>query len=361
MTGLPGSSFGCASNEPLSPEETALQNEITSLKAKLDASRKSVADTDFYSMTKDVVELGRLKCKIRKTLRAHLAKVANVRWASDNQLLVSAGQDGKLVVWDTYTANKVRMIPLKTAWVLGCAMAPSTQFVVSGGLDNIITLFSLKTPEGTPATMVRELAGHNGYISSLDYIDENHLLSASGDKTIGLWDMETMKLIATYKGHTNDVNAVRHCKVDRNLVVSVSSDFTCRIWDLRLRKCTQLFEGHEQDVNGVDFFPSGHAFATSSDDLSCRLWDIRADQAVAAYVDDFIQCGSTCVGFSHSGRLLIAGYDDFNCHIWDVLREERVGVLSAHDARVSSLSINDSGNAIATGSWDSLCYVWTAK
>lgn len=349
------------SSDDISPEELSLQNEINSLKAQLDVARKNVADTDFYAMTKDVVELGRLKFKIRKTLRGHIAKVTCVKWASDSQLLLSAGQDGKLIVWDGYSANKVRMIPLKTAWVLGCAISPSMQMATSGGLDNLITVFSLNTPEGAPAQIVRELTGHNGYISCLDYVDETRMLSASGDKTLGLWDMERMDRIGTFIGHTNDVNSIMCSKADKNLVISVSSDYTCRAWDIRTSKCTQVFEGHEQDVNGVDIFPNGKVFATSSDDTSCRLWDLRADQAVAAYVDDFIQCGSTCVALSHSGRLLIAGYDDFNSHVWDVLREERVGVMSAHDARVSSLAINDAGNAIVTGSWDSLCFVWTAK
>ncbi|VDD74070.1 unnamed protein product [Mesocestoides corti] len=360
MEAIPGSSLP-TSTEELSSEELALQNEITSLKAQLEAARKEVADTDFYTMTKDVVELGRLKFKFRKTLRGHMAKVASVRWASDSQLILSAGQDGKLIVWDGYTANKVRMISLKTAWVLGCAMSPSMQQVVSGGLDNLITVFSLSSPEGTPAQLVQELSGHSGYISSLDYIDEIKLLSASGDKTLKLWDMEKGELVSSFSGHTNDVNCVRVSCTNKNLAVSVSSDYTCRTWDLRSAKCAQLFEGHEQDVNGVDIFPNGQAFATSSDDTSCRLWDIRSDQAIAAYVDELIQCGSTCVALSRSGRVLIAGYEDFNCHVWDVLREERVGIMSDHDARVSSIAINGVGNAIVTGSWDSLCYVWTAK
>lgn len=360
MAGLPGSSLPVSPDE-ISSEELALQNEIASIKTQLEAARKDVADTDFYTMTKEVVELGRLKFKPRKTLRGHIAKVSSVRWGADSQTIVSAGQDGKLIVWDGQSANKVRMIPLKTAWVLGCAIAPSMQFVCSGGLDNIITIFSLKSPEGSPAQLVAEFSGHNGYISSLDYLEEGKLISASGDKTLGMWDIEKGVLMSTFSGHTNDVNSVRICRANKNLAVSVSSDYTCRTWDIRSGKCTQLFEGHEQDVNGVDIFPNGQAFATSSDDTSCRLWDIRSDQAVAAYVDEFIQCGSTCVGLSHSGRVLVAGYDDFNCHVWDVLREERVGIMSAHDARISSLSINELGNAIVTASWDSLCYVWTAK
>lgn len=40
-------------------------------------------------------------------MRGHLAKVYALHWSTDSQHIVSASQDGKLIVWDAYTANKV--------------------------------------------------------------------------------------------------------------------------------------------------------------------------------------------------------------------------------------------------------------
>ena len=36
-----------------------------------------------------------------------------MHWASDSRNLVSASQDGKLIVWDSYTTNKVCLFYLK--------------------------------------------------------------------------------------------------------------------------------------------------------------------------------------------------------------------------------------------------------
>jgi len=55
---------------------------------------------------------------------------------------------------------------------------------------------------------------------------------------------------------------------------------------------------------------------------------------------------------------LFAGYDDFNCNVWDTLKGERVGVLAAHENRVSCLGVSSDGNALCTGSWDSLLKIW---
>lgn len=53
---------------------------------------------------------------------------------------MSASQDGKLIVWDGYTTNKVHAIPLRSSWVMTCAYAPSGNYVACGGLDNICSV-----------------------------------------------------------------------------------------------------------------------------------------------------------------------------------------------------------------------------
>ena len=50
-------------------------------------------------------------------------------------------QDGKLIVWDSYTTNKVHAIPLRYSWVMTCAYAPSGNYVACGGLDNICSIY----------------------------------------------------------------------------------------------------------------------------------------------------------------------------------------------------------------------------
>jgi guanine nucleotide-binding protein G(I)/G(S)/G(T) subunit beta-1 len=87
------------------------------------------------------------------------------------------------------------------------------------------------------------------------------------------------------------------------------------------------------------------------------LFDLRADRELNQFTHDNILCGITSVAFSISGRLLFAGYDDFNCNVWDTLKGERVGVLTAHENRVSCLGVSSDGNALCTGSWDGMLKV----
>lgn len=314
--------------------------------------------------------------KVRRTLKGHLAKIYAMQWAADKRHLVSASQDGKLLVWDAYSTNKIYAIPLRSSWVMTCAYAPSGNFVASGGLDNMCSIFNLKARE-SPTKPARELSGHTGYLSCCRFMSDTQILTSSGDTTCVLWDIDAGVKIDEFTDHTGDVMRLIQfihffpIHINANLLyysLSVSSnpsvfvsgacDATAKVWDIRSKKCVQSFSGHESDINAVQFFPNGNAIGTGSDDASCRLFDLRADRELNIFTHEQVFSGITSVAFSISGRLLFGGYDDYHCHVWDTLRGERVGVLSAHENRVSCLGVSTDGMALCTGSWDNLLKVW---
>lgn len=337
-------------------EMDRLRQEAESLKSQIQLSRDKAADATLTEVSERVEPLGRLTFRPRRTLRGHLAKIYAMHWAADSRNLVSASQDGKLLVWDSYTTNKIHAIPLRSSWVMTCAYAPSGSFVACGGLDNICSIYSLKTREGN-VRVSRELSGHAGYLSCCRFLSDNQIITTSGDMTCALWDIETGQPVTKFVGHAGDVMGLVILP-DRKAFVSGACDATAKLWDIRDGSCAQTFEGHEADINAISAFPSGHAFATGSDDFTCRLFDIRADQCVAMYAHESVRSGVTSVAFSRSGRLLFAGYDDYNGLAWDTLREERVGVLPGHENRVSCVGVTEDGMAVSTGSWDSLLKIW---
>ncbi|XP_061883821.1 guanine nucleotide-binding protein subunit beta-4-like [Entelurus aequoreus] len=333
-----------------------LLQEAEQLRGHIQNARKACCDSTLSQITAGLGPVNKIQMRTRRTLRGHLAKIYAMHWGSDSRLLVSASQDGKLIIWDSHTNNKIQAIPLRSSWVMTCAYAPSGNFVACGGLDNICSIYSLRTREGG-ARITRELAGHTGYLSCCRFLNDNQILSSSGDTTCALWDIETAQQTISFSGHTGDVMSLS-LSPDYKTFVSGACDNSSKLWDIRDGMCRQSFSGHTSDINAVSFFPNGQAFGTGSDDATCRLFDLRADQELMKYGYDNIVCGITSVSFSKSGRLLLAGYDDFNCNVWDTLRGERAGVLAGHDNRISCLGVTDDGKAVATGSWDSFLRIW---
>lgn len=226
--------------------------------------------------------LQRIGMKPRRNLKGHLAKIYAMHWSTDRRHLVSASQDGKLIIWDAYTTNKVHAIPLRSSWVMTCAYAPSGNFVACGGLDNICSIYNLSSREG-PTRVARELSGHAGYLSCCRFINDRKILTSSGDMTCMMWDIETGSKVTEFADHLGDVMSLSINPTNANIFVSGACDAFAKLWDIRSGKAIQTFAGHESDINAIQFFPDGNAFGTGSDDASCRLFDIRADRELNVY------------------------------------------------------------------------------
>lgn len=227
--------------------QCALTTFIFSINAQ--DARKAVQDTTLLQATHDMEPVGRIQMRTRRTLRGHLAKIYAMHWGSDSRYLVSASQDGKLIVWDAYTTNKVHAIPLRSSWVMTCAYAPSGSYVACGGLDNICSIYSLKAREGS-VRVSRELPGHMGYLSCCRFLNDNQIVTSSGDMTCALWDIETGTQVRTFTGHTGDVMSLSISPCN-NFFVSGACDASAKGWDLRDGVCQFNFPGHESDINAV--------------------------------------------------------------------------------------------------------------
>jgi len=336
--------------------------DLGDLKKQIESKKEALADADEPSgpgaepALKDTVTI-----KNRKVLKGHFAKIYAMHWCENAKeeyvrQLVSASQDGKLIVWNALSTNKLHAIPLRSSWVMTCAFSSSGQKVACGGLDNICSIYHLNSKD-QPIKVARELAAHTGYLSCCRFLGDEKIITSSGDMTCMLWNVDDGSAISTFSDHNGDVMSISTASSGK-IFVSGACDALAKIWDLNRPQSVRTFEGHESDINAVSFFPDGMAFSTGSDDASCRLFDMRTCKEMFQYTHDKILCGITSVDHSISGRFLFAGYDDFNCYVWDTLTGKQVGCLAGHDNRVSCLGVCQDGMALCTGSWDSFLKIW---
>lgn len=71
----------------------------------------------------------KLRLVTKKLMKGHLNKVNSVHYSGDSRHCVTGSLDGKLMIWDTFTGNKVQIIPLRSAWVMSVAYSASGNFV----------------------------------------------------------------------------------------------------------------------------------------------------------------------------------------------------------------------------------------
>jgi guanine nucleotide-binding protein G(I)/G(S)/G(T) subunit beta-1 len=311
-----------------------------------------------------------LKC--RRKLQGHFGKITAMDWSSDGNTIVSASQDGNLLLWDAFSTSKKQDVRLKSSYVMSVCMEQTTgQYVAAGGLDNACSVYSVGG-EGK-SQLKTELVSHEGYVATCNFFHSpSKLLTGSADSTCLLWDVNKGQIIDTYAEHT--ANIIETELVGQNNFLSTSVDKTIKLWDTRTSAkgsgSVQTFTGHTADVNGITLLKSsnGTTFATCSEDGTVRVWDMRSYGEISQFgeIMDASECdpfsdgdaGFTSITSSASGRLLFVGHSEGTVECYDILQQPNMDrdpmymLNNAHETHVSCVGVSPTGDVLCTGSWD---------
>jgi guanine nucleotide-binding protein G(I)/G(S)/G(T) subunit beta-1 len=359
-----------------------LIQKIASLHSQIKQAQASKSDTTLGQVVTNQLsttgtKLSTIKTpptiKLRRTLKGHFGKVTAFQWSGDSKQLVSAGQDGNLLIWNTVTNNKIQSIALNSSYVMSVGMEQTKgNLVACGGLDNLCTIYPRNTPEKAV-----EMVNHEGFVSCCRFIDASEILTSSGDSTCIRWDIASGRPISTLAEHRAD--ALSLSLQDRNVFASCSVDKTVKVWDLRTPdQAVQSYVGyHTADVNDVEFMTTDtNCFATCCQDNIVRLFDMRAYNQLSSYAtgaasgasmsipDD----GLTSLSMSRSGRVIFTGHVDGTVYAFDVLSTPKKAgqkhcspaftLPQAHERHVTCVGVSPSGEALCTSSWDGMLKIW---
>jgi WD40 repeat protein len=189
--------------------------------------------------------------------------------------------------------------------------------------------------------------GHGNDVRAVRFdASAQQLVTASNDRTIKVWEIETGKLL-----HTFDQGAgVEWVEVHGDDVLAVGDSGTAKVWDLRTGKARLSLEGHKDRVQRATFGPGGEQIATAGFDGTVRLWrarDGKPEATIWAHEGRVSQ-----IQWSPDGRILAsAGFDDGRVRLWDVATRKQLREIK-HRAEVRTIAFDKTGTRLVTGSVD---------
>jgi RNA polymerase sigma factor (sigma-70 family) len=200
------------------------------------------------------------------------------------------------------------------------------------------------------------LEGHSGSVMSVCFSpDGKTLASASGDKTIKLWDPATGQERVTFKGHTSSVHFV--CFSPDGKTLASASAVTVKLWDAATGQERATLQGHTGTILSMAYSPDGQTLATASGDRTVKLWDVASGkeratlQGHAGYVYG--------VAFSPDGKTVASGSTvDRLVKLWDAASGKERATLQGHTGNVLSLGFSPDGRTLASGSQDRTIKLW---
>ncbi len=116
-----------------------------------------------------------------------------------------------------------------------------------------------------------------------------------------------------FKGHSRTIWGVT-ITPDGRSVVSASRDKTIKVWLLDSGKCSATIRGHSGDVDEVKVTSDGLRLISSSDDGTVRVWDLATGKCLSILGKESNQLSLrpsfTGMAITPDGKRIVVGYID---------------------------------------------------
>ncbi len=157
-----------------------------------------------------------------------------------------------------------------------------------------------------------------------------------GSADFGVYQLDTSEdvpqRIPFHDGHQSYVTGLAFVA---GTLISASYDRKLIWWDLESRKPVRTVAAHDRWIRRVIAMPDGRRVVTVADDMLCKVWDVETAELVAAFTDHrpmtlhHYPSMLYAVAVSDDGRYLATGDKVGHVVIWDADSFAKVGELEA--------------------------------
>ena len=274
----------------------------------------------------------------RHTLTGHTDLIQALAVAPDGSWLASAGNDREVQVWDLATGTARDTLTGHTDLIQALAVAPDGSWLASASNDEV-RVWEL-------ATGVRNtLTGHHtGRVNTLVLAPDGSWLASASNDEVRVWELAT-GVRNTLTGHTHRVEALAVAP-DGSWLASADSDYggEIRVWDLATGTAHPTLTGHTNRVWALAVAPDGSWLASADYSGEIRIWDLATGTA-----------RHTLTGLTSRANTLVVAPDD-SCPAsaygpkWEIDDEDAVVSVidNYHSLGRSALAVAPDGSWLAT-------------
>ena len=320
----------------------------------------------------------------------HARAARQAAFSPDGRLLVSVGEDHKVIVWDFAKRMPLAVFKDHTKTVTSVAFSPDGKKFVTGGEDGQIIIWNA-------ASLRKEaVLNQQGQAVAVAFLGDGRMLAAAlhdsgiDQGRIVLWrtadwsrirefsaavadygqllfEPGSARLIST-RQQTWDTDSGRELESelpyranwiaftrDRTGIVIMNGGNTVDYLHRIDHRVTHYLGVHQDTGRAAAISPDGKYLATGADDVI--LWDAVSMTKLARFEYESIVWN---VSFSPDGRWLVSTHGDGAIVVWDVEGRKGVANLNGQAGPVRGVAWSPDGKQIASASEDYSVIIWNA-
>jgi WD40 repeat protein len=222
----------------------------------------------------------------------HTSDIWSTSFSRDNRLCVSAGFDGKIIIWNLVTRTNRELENIHSGKILGVSFnkLPSAMpgyLLISASDDQMVKSWLINNTDSSNPDewKIRQnhlFKGLTGWIWQVNFNSTGGLLAAADDNgkvlLIKCFKQDDGKTCLEYHdtllADKTRSWAVKFSPRDKILATG-GSDKIIKLWDVETRKQIDILKGHDDSIRAITYSSDGIILASASADSSVLLWSLK--------------------------------------------------------------------------------------
>ncbi|XP_072204039.1 THO complex subunit 3 [Excalfactoria chinensis] len=206
-------------------------------------------------------------------------------------------------------------------------------------------------------TRSREFPAHGAKVHSVAWsCCGRRLASGSFDKTASVFLLEKDRLVKenNYRGHGDSVDQLCWHPSNPDLFVTASGDKTIRIWDVRTTKCIATVNTKGENIN-ICWSPDGQTIAVGNKDDVVTFIDAKTHRSKA---EEQFKFEVNEISWNNDNNMFFLTNGNGCINILSYPELKPIQSINAHPSNCICIKFDPMGKYFATGSADALVSLW---
>ncbi len=255
---------------------------------------------------------------------------------------------------DVETAAAVETAPgIHGDAVVWLAVSPDGRQLASASTDKSVKLWDMQT-----ATLIGDAGHHGDMMRSALFVDSGALLAEAGDDgKLTLFDLANKSV--RHEFSKGSYGGIRSLAAAGDFIAAGRDTGVVTIMDWRSRQFVRVLSGHQWPVNGVALSRDGTRLVSGDIDGELRMWDMQNGELTDRWKGH--ERGVYSLVFLSDNRRILTASGDGNIKLWDTDTRKELRRFEGHSGTVYSLALSGDEKQFLSGSLDGSARLWNLE